>query len=285
MRNITPVNAFTDPVTVLENGDPVDQAGTQSTIQALTDRTYWMNLRQGAASDSQSGDGSSPFDLVSGDAETHIVSFPNLSGTSITIRSIGYKDSIGGTLPRGTKRTFILEDTSTQGDQKCTISNSGSAPSNFAAISTQYGTDINALAMIGDGLGVSISPLVFSVVLDTGPLWRLVSVPMPGIGYAYHEDAAGSGQANAGVLRRPWSQIGHMILGTGGTGDRKFSTKHAYMYGTLWNKSGGAITLYPPTGGVINALSANTGLSIGNGTIWNWYGSSGGTAYQVTQVA
>lgn len=45
MRNITAVNAFTDPVTTLEDGDPVVELSTDPTSQALTNRTHNLNLR------------------------------------------------------------------------------------------------------------------------------------------------------------------------------------------------------------------------------------------------
>lgn len=45
MRNITPVNAFTDPVTTLEDGDPVSASSSDSTEQALTNRTHNLNQR------------------------------------------------------------------------------------------------------------------------------------------------------------------------------------------------------------------------------------------------
>lgn len=283
MRNITPVNAFTDPVTVLENGDPVDQAESQPTIQALANRTYWLQLRQTMTSETQTGDGSSPFDLVSGDSEIHVVSFPNIASALSTIRSVGYKDSLGATLPRGTKRTFILENTSTSGTAPVSITHSGSPPANYAAISTPHKAAVNSVAMLGDGLGISTSPLVIRLVLDTGPVWRLIDIPCTGIGYASHINTAGSGQANAGVIQNSCDMVLNAVLF--GTGDRKFSALHASMSGTLWNKSGGSINLYPPVGGVLNALAANTAIAIGNNTIWNWVGSASGTIFYVTQVA
>lgn len=51
MRNITPVDAFTTPVTTLENGDPVDESSTDPTSQALTDRTYFLQQRLNLVTD------------------------------------------------------------------------------------------------------------------------------------------------------------------------------------------------------------------------------------------
>lgn len=45
MRNITPVDTFTAPVSVLEDTDPVSESSTQPTIQALTNRTENCNTR------------------------------------------------------------------------------------------------------------------------------------------------------------------------------------------------------------------------------------------------
>lgn len=45
MKNIVPVNAFTAPVQVYEDGDPVSQASNEPTIQALVNRTENLNTR------------------------------------------------------------------------------------------------------------------------------------------------------------------------------------------------------------------------------------------------
>jgi len=42
MRNVVPVDAFTDPVTVVENGDVGDEDSFQPTAQALTNRTLHL---------------------------------------------------------------------------------------------------------------------------------------------------------------------------------------------------------------------------------------------------
>jgi hypothetical protein len=43
MHNVTDVNAFTSPVQVLDDGDPVAASQTQPTIQALANRTFYTN--------------------------------------------------------------------------------------------------------------------------------------------------------------------------------------------------------------------------------------------------
>jgi hypothetical protein len=45
MRDVTPVNVFTDPVTVCEDGDPGAQSSWQPTAQQLTNRTENVNTR------------------------------------------------------------------------------------------------------------------------------------------------------------------------------------------------------------------------------------------------
>ncbi len=49
MNNITDVDAFTDPVTVLEDGDAVDETSTLPTIQALANRTFYLLTKLGGA--------------------------------------------------------------------------------------------------------------------------------------------------------------------------------------------------------------------------------------------
>lgn len=49
MHNITDVNAFTSPVPVLDDGDPVAASQTQPTIQALANRSFYTNSLLGLA--------------------------------------------------------------------------------------------------------------------------------------------------------------------------------------------------------------------------------------------
>ncbi len=61
MRDIIPVNEFTDPVTVVENGDTAQESAWQPTAQALTNRTEYLNaLIPKAYANFQCGGGSDP---------------------------------------------------------------------------------------------------------------------------------------------------------------------------------------------------------------------------------
>jgi hypothetical protein len=45
MKDITPVNAFTTPVEIIEDGDAANGTNFETTAQALTNRTHNLNLR------------------------------------------------------------------------------------------------------------------------------------------------------------------------------------------------------------------------------------------------
>lgn len=70
--------------------------------------------------------------------------------------------------------------------------------------------------------------------------------------------AAGSTQGGATTL------VSNFSLVTGGSGGGVLiNEKHAMT--AVINNTGGNVTVYPPVGGSINALSANAGLVVGNG--------------------
>ncbi len=68
MRNITAVDTFTDPVTVLEDGDPVVAASSEPTAQALTNRTEHLKNLVDAIGERDTADG-----FVGLDANRHAV--------------------------------------------------------------------------------------------------------------------------------------------------------------------------------------------------------------------
>jgi hypothetical protein len=66
--------------------------------------------------------------------------------------------------------------------------------------------------------------------------------------------AAGSGQSTAAVLASNFANV------SSGSGGVILSERLAAVV----NTSGGSINVYPPVGGSINGLAANTALAVGN---------------------
>lgn len=81
--------------------------------------------------------------------------------------------------------------------------------------------------------------------------------------------AAGSGQSTATAFKNAYVNVtggtGGIILAAGGVGDSQ----------GVFNSSGSAITVYPPSGSKINQFSANTGVSLANNTYCEYFTVSG----------
>jgi hypothetical protein len=69
--------------------------------------------------------------------------------------------------------------------------------------------------------------------------------------------AAGSTQGGATLLTSNFS-----IVTSGGAGGVILNEKHAPSVVIVASGAGGTITVYPPVGGSINALAANTGFAV-----------------------
>ena len=81
--------------------------------------------------------------------------------------------------------------------------------------------------------------------------------------------AAGTTQGTATSFKNAFVNVssgtGGVILAAAGVGDSQI----------VYNSSGSAITVYPPSSSKINALSANTGVSLANNTVCEFFTVSG----------